>query len=328
MSVECFGQRLLNPFRGAVHTIRYEAAEAVTTDGVRWDIYVTDDELLDDGERRHRVQTSDIRYGSWSADAGLKRGPLYPSEDFLRMEEMGAIVFEYLTLVHRRIPFRFRDNRELWLLDRDRRPLALLGSATDTDELAHGASVEWVAGFAAQERFTSDALAHLGTNDGSRESAAGYLARYINTLAGTAPAAQWFRREADGGGTGLHGVALPPALEGRTLPAGAFPRFFLSERGHDEAHRRLIEDYHAWQAPWLLVLPHLDGATRRALEQQARRQALLVHKHYRLYPEFADEGEIKTALVEAVLRRSQGSPDRKDDALSTFCLELSPCTYE
>ena len=50
MTIECYAQRLLNPFRGTVHTIRYASAEAVTTDGVHWDIYVSNDELARDLE--------------------------------------------------------------------------------------------------------------------------------------------------------------------------------------------------------------------------------------------------------------------------------------
>ena len=34
MPVECYAQRLLNPYRGTMHVIKYEAAEAVTLDGV------------------------------------------------------------------------------------------------------------------------------------------------------------------------------------------------------------------------------------------------------------------------------------------------------
>ena len=36
MSIECFVQRLLNPYRGVMHTIRYAAAEAVTLDGAHF----------------------------------------------------------------------------------------------------------------------------------------------------------------------------------------------------------------------------------------------------------------------------------------------------
>jgi hypothetical protein len=89
MPIRCYAQRLLNPFRGVMNVIEYQAAEAVTLDGVQWDIYVRNAELVKDLAQAERVQTSDIRYGSWSAAQGLKRGPIQPSEDFLRMEHQG-----------------------------------------------------------------------------------------------------------------------------------------------------------------------------------------------------------------------------------------------
>jgi len=46
MVLESYAQRLLNPSRGAMHTLRYDAAEAVTVDGVHWDIYVANTELV------------------------------------------------------------------------------------------------------------------------------------------------------------------------------------------------------------------------------------------------------------------------------------------
>ena len=48
MELECYAQRLLNPFRGVMNIIAYQGAEAVTTDGVHWDIYVRDTELVQD----------------------------------------------------------------------------------------------------------------------------------------------------------------------------------------------------------------------------------------------------------------------------------------
>src|SRR4030042_319866 len=87
-----------------------QSAEAVTTDGAEWDIYVANDALLEGlGRAGKRAQISDIRYGHWSAETGLKRGPLFPSDDFKRLEEMGAVVYEHLLRVHRDVPFRFRD---------------------------------------------------------------------------------------------------------------------------------------------------------------------------------------------------------------------------
>ena len=84
MSFECYAQRLLNPFRGSVHTMRYYSAEAMTTDGVHWDIYVANTILLPEEDGVQEVQVGDMRYGSWSAEQGLRRGRLSPSADFRR----------------------------------------------------------------------------------------------------------------------------------------------------------------------------------------------------------------------------------------------------
>ena len=100
MTIECYAQRLLDPFRGTMLTIRHGAAEAVSLDGVRWDIYVANDLLRDGVAARGEVQVSDIRYGSWSRETGLKRGSIYPSEDFKRMEALGAVVYQHLLHVH------------------------------------------------------------------------------------------------------------------------------------------------------------------------------------------------------------------------------------
>jgi len=89
MSIEWYSQRLLNPFRGCVNCIRYHSADAVTADGVHWDIYVSNEGLLKGLPREHRPQVSDIRFGSWSVARGLRRGPIFPSEDFQRMERLG-----------------------------------------------------------------------------------------------------------------------------------------------------------------------------------------------------------------------------------------------
>jgi hypothetical protein len=103
-NIHCYAQRLLNPLRGTLQTIAYVSCQAVSTDGMHWDIYVRNDELVADLENSYSVQTSDIRYGSWSGDRGLKRGPVFPSDDFNRMEEMGAVVYEHLLPAHRQVP--------------------------------------------------------------------------------------------------------------------------------------------------------------------------------------------------------------------------------
>ena len=268
------------------------------------------------------MQVSDIRYGSWSLEKGLKRGPLFPSEDFRIMEEMGATVYEHLTRMHQKVPFLFQDCFELWLLDVAGRPLALLESVVSEHELDLDRSVAWRVGFAACERFASPVMQTLG----AASAAAGeYLMRYINAQAGHNATAQWFWRLPNGSGIGMQGIDLPTIWESRTLDIASFPALFLSQLDHDAAHRQLIHDFHAWQAPWLLLLSHLDLETRRRLERQARSQAAEVLKHHRLYPPAANESEIKAALVEAILRRSQADLEQsQDNTMSTYYIELHP----
>jgi hypothetical protein len=323
MVVESYAQRLLNPFRGAMHTLRYESAEAVTVDGVHWELYVTNTEVVPASGRARRGQISEIRYGTWSQSTGLQRGRLYPSEDFRRMEALGNILFEQLTLAHQQVPFVFKDRFELWLLDAQVQPLALLESVLDENALKFDLPIDWRAGIAARERFQSPGMAAMQAGAAATTNAGDYLTGYINARAGRPAAAQWFRRESDGRGAGLGGINLPAGLEGRTIVSTDFPPLFLASTGHDAAHQKLIEDFHAWQAPWLLLLP-FDSDTRRALEQQARRQALLVDQQFRLYPASVDETFIPAARVEALLRRSQQSPEQKqDDALAPFYIELT-----
>jgi hypothetical protein len=316
MQIECYAQRLLNPFRGVVHTIRYQSAEAVTTDGIEWDIYVANDALLEGlGRAGRRAQISDIRYGHWSAEKGLKRGPLYPSDDFRRLEEMGAVVYEHLLKVHREVPFKFLDSFELWLLDTNNQPLALLHSVRTDSDTDTKPPLDWRAGIAAHEHFRSAAIADL------TETAGVYLTRYINSLA--SGVAQWFRRSDDGAGLGLHTLKGGDTLRGRVLEAEAFPPLFIATAGMDASHTRLVHDYHAWQAPWMLLLSQLDTATRSTLETCAWQQADMIEKHCRLYPAVIDRHALQAARVEAALVKSEPRPKKQDDAIPMFYIELS-----
>jgi hypothetical protein len=316
MQIECYAQRLLNPFRGVVHIIRFQSAEAVTTDGVEWDIYVANDALLDGlGRAGRRAQISDIRYGHWSAEKGLKRGPLFPSDDFKRLEHMGAVVYEHLLKAHRDVPFAFRDQFELWLLDPHEKPLALLHSVRTDSDTDTRPPLDWRAGMAAQEHFRSAAIADLS------ESAGAYLTRYVNGLA--SGVAQWFSRSDDGAGLGLHTLKGNASLRGRVLEADTFPPLFIATPDMDAAHTRLVHDYHAWQAPWMLLLPHLDPTTRRALEVSACQQAEMIEKHCRLYPHVINQAALQAARVEAAFIRNQPAPPRAADATSTEYIELN-----
>jgi hypothetical protein len=324
MAISRYAQRLLNPFRGVMNIIEHQGAEAVTVDGVHWDIYVRDIELVRDMPNSSRVQASDIRYGSWSARHGLKRGALYPSEDFRVLEHRGATVYEYLLNTHARLPFPLRDRFELWLLDEQTRPLALLNSAVREDEIEPDCSTDWRAGRECRRRFRTPALDDLMETTDPPVCAGDYLTRYVNARAGASPRAQWFERHADGSGTGLEGINVPASLRGRSLPTSLFPQYFLREDADGAAHRRLIDDFIAWQAPWVLLLQDLDDRCRQRFEQLARAHAIAVEKQYRLYPRIIDQDAINTARVEAALRNNAGGGSQEEEqVLSTYYIELN-----
>jgi hypothetical protein len=201
-----------------------------------------------------------------------------------------------------------------------------LHSVLAEDEMRFDVAAKWHAGFAARERFTTGTLIDPG--EGASPNAGDYLTDYVNSLAGATPGAQWFRRESDGTGIGLAGIGMPPRYVGRRLEADEFPALLLADTGHDERHRRLIQEFHAWQAVWLLTLPALNPQQRERLEPHARRQAAIVEKQYRLYPVTIRQDLITAARVEAVLRRSAQHPVLADDALSVFYIELNPCGGE
>jgi hypothetical protein len=203
----------------------------------------------------------------------------------------------------------------LWLLDRNDRPLALLHSVRADSETDTKPPLDWRAGMAAQEKFRSAAISDLD------EPAGVYLTRYVNSL--SSGVAQWFRRSDDGAGLGLHTLRGGDALNGRVLDADAFPPLFIATTYMDAAHAQLVRDYHAWQAPWMLLLPHLDAATRNMLERAACQQAESVEKHCRLYPAMIDRAALHAARVEAALVRSQPRSSQKDEAMPMFYIELN-----
>ncbi|MCO6411744.1 MAG: hypothetical protein J5I92_03280 [Thiogranum sp.] len=322
MTIKCFAQRLLNPFRGVMNIIEYQGAEAITTDGVHWDIYVRNSELVEELPNSSQVQTSDIRYGSWSEKQGLKRGAIFPSDDFRTLEQRGAIVYEYLLRHHRDIPFPLQDRLECWLLDASGRPLGLLDSAVRAEDRPRDGPLDWRAGRECCRSFRSDAMQQLAQDDG--ETAAGeYLTRYINACAGDPPRAQWFLREADGSGTVLRDTAPAPEVPDRTLGVEAFPPFFINEHRGSAAQRQLVRDFIAWQAPWILLLQTLTPAARADFEQHARARAVTVEKQYRLYPEVRDSEALKAMRVEAALRNNLPGNAHDDETMATYYIELN-----
>jgi len=310
--VHTYAQRLLNPFRGVVNVIKYESAEAVTMDGVHWDIYVANDSLQ--AGLKGRAQISDIRYGSWCKAEGLKRGPIHPSDDFKRLEAQGHVVYRYLLSHHMDVPFVFADFFEQWLLDAQMRPMALLHSVLTEEEaraeMGTAVRVLWRAGYAAEEHFRSVSSGKHG--------AAEMLNGWINAQASHV---EWVARLPDGGGLNL--------ADGRSMGANEFPELFLSPAAHSQPYGQLIADYLSWQAPWLLLLDSLLPETRTRLEVQARMRAAEMVKHHQLYPMMMDAAQLKAAQVEMALRHRRQEPeDVSHTSMSPFYIELNPASGE
>ncbi len=319
MNFRCYSQRLLNPFRGTMNIIQFEDAEAVTINGIDWDIYVRDTDLVKDLENSHLVQTSDIRYGRWSKTSGLKRGAIYPSEDFKRLEAQGAIVYEYLLKHHDQVPFPFADNYELWLLHTSNQPLALLNSCIAEEYIMQDQVLDWRSGM---DCHSSTPMPDTD-NDSKTLANSDYLTDYINRCAGKVNTAQWFKRHADGSGTACGGIHIDESLASRHLDADAFSPLQINQDMHDDTHRALIDAFIDWQAPCLLLLQNLPATQRKQLEIKAKTRALEVDKQHRLYPEIIDQSQINAARVEARLRRSSDvGTVPEEDVLSPEYIEL------
>ena len=191
-------------------------------------------------------------------------------------------------------------------LDPEEIPLALLATALPQTDFNEAATGDWTAGGRGEERpFVSPTLTAQGLpqRDASgRHFHVETLERRVAQRAGPRRRAQWFRVHGDEA-LGLDDHA-DPQLNGRRLSRADFPLLTLSARWPEESAGRLVEEYLAWLAPYLLTLPGLPDLVRRDLEAKAVHHALLVDALWRLYPRVLDPELIQRARVEARLRRS------------------------
>jgi hypothetical protein len=130
-----YGLRRVDPGRGAVSVVGRPDARAISVDGVFQQILT-----LAPAPRRRRARdgaADTVRYcrvGSWSRAGGLSRVPVNPKLDVGRMIAACEALVADLPHAESRLPFARADDLELWSLDRDGQPLALLATAlTDSD---------------------------------------------------------------------------------------------------------------------------------------------------------------------------------------------------
>lgn len=303
----CFSLRRVNPFQGVMAVVKGAGGRALSTDGRHWRIQVLAHPprgLWSRGGEQEGLRY--FHFGIWSEREGVTQVPLNPILDSSVMLEESERLIEQLGTATVDLPFPLAKEFEQWLLDVHGAPLALIGTALTEADLTELAVSEWTASGRDDERpFISATLSDQGLPVGDAQGRCFHVEaveRLIAQSAGSRPMTQWFSPDMDDW-VGL-APGAPSQLVGRRLPREDFPPLTLRTDWSHASDRSLIDDYIAWLAPYLLSLPDLSEQTRRALELQASRHALLVDSLWPLYPSILDVDIIKRARVEARLRRS------------------------
>lgn len=303
---------MLGPYRGMMHSVVTEWADAVTTDGRTWTLYVRGECLYDDPTdlREQAISVPDVKYGTWSEATGLQRAPIRLPTFDARVRAQGEALLAAVRAHAQDLPFPLADRFELWLLHaHSGLPLALIASGCSAEACEPPPSLRWTPGQACMAELPEAAT----------------LSSIVARLAGQPPRALWFERHSDGSGTPLTG---PPGVAGRpqdALPTDCFAPLFVDASALDDEQSSLLTALHRWQAPALLQLPTLSDAQRANLEAAACGHALRLAEQLPLYPRILDEAAITAALVEARLRRSGlggGTPSRGQRTLSPDYLEI------
>ena len=287
-----YALRRVNPYRGVVQMVEAGDATAHSFDGLTWHL------RADDGYGWVRPT------GIWVEGEGLKAGHAANLGDILpALESRPAL------------PFPIFDTQELWLLDKETGlPLALLATERAEVKRNERPQAEW---FPFVLSFTGFQSATLATRDQAQPAAAtrhrDVLARQVNHAARPYPAAQWFQRDPAGEGVGLGGLRIPPEWQQRRLPAAGFPELLVRESWNTRLEKSVIDDYHAWLAPILLLWPRLSQATRARLERLACDKPQWLARVHRLLPAVVDLPQVQAALVAARLEQAAagvGSPEQ------------------
>lgn len=316
MKAYCYSQRILNPFRGVMNIITTGKADAVTIDGINWSLYIHDTFAShhDDPEEFANIELPDIRYGEWSKKAGLKKAPVLPCYHYDEVQEAGEELLQAIFEYAEKIPFTFRDNYELWLLDEEHhQPLALLDSVCSKQEIYAPTTLQWRAGNRCRQYFNSTVIPAV-----EEETHADILNQLVNARAGKNPAAQWFFRKDDGYGLGVEVINIDEKYVRREMSPRMFPRMFVEQQWDSDSECALFEEFINWLSPWLLLMDFLSDSKRQSFENTARQHALLVEEMHLLYPKVINEKDINAARVEAALRKAAPASDESEEILR-FC---------
>jgi hypothetical protein len=261
-----YSLRRANPFLGLVAVVCSPGGRALSFDGRHWQLQVA--AHAPRGLWSGGGETEELRYfrfGLWSEAEGTTRVPLNPMLDIGLMLEESKQLSDAIQKAAPRLPFPLAAELELWLLDADDAPLALLATAIDPGDVADlglAAGLDdigrphWSAGGSGERSFHSPSLSAQGLSgaDGADPARhAQWLQRQVMQAAGSQRRCQWFRRDATGGS--CIGWRAPDGLAGRRLPSAAFPALNLRADWSNNTMHALVDDYFRWLSPYLLMLP-------------------------------------------------------------------------
>lgn len=276
--LKCLALRRLNPYLGVTQVIDSAGGRALSVDGVNWEIQVRAELPAGWGTlNRGRTQIRYYRYAVWSASEDIERLPCPPQCD---PQAAAQLAGQLLAAARKaQLPFTLTDTLECWLLENTRRkPLALLSSRAPGNGLPERVDRRWVAS--------------PGEGGLCSRSALDSLERWVASRA--LPGCQWILRAADGGGTLLD---IQGHATDERFVVSDFPELLVD---FNEFQGAVLEDYLAWCAPRLLMLP-LAGETRIRLEKLAARQPIDMARFCRLYPTIVDTDTLNAVRVQARL---------------------------
>lgn len=299
LSYNPFSIRRLNPFHGTLQVMLGERARALSSNGALWEIQVLSDKPQGLWANMPSSGQQFYTFGRWTPSQGLQQVPINPLFNVRDMIASAEQLIEALRQAIDRLPFPPADCFEQWLLDeRSQRPIALLTSCRNEQEMAQTEAIRWIAAARGDFSFVSPGLLAQGipADDGYNPRVhASTLEALVRGRGGQHPQRAWFHRLPEGGATACSDV-------GTRFERDDFPELPLCEDWEDSRDRQLIEDYICWKSPQLLLLPGLSSQTRCRLEISAVKQAEAVEYLWRLYPEIHNQALLNSARVEARIR--------------------------
>ena len=303
----CFAVRRLNPFLGVAEVVDIGHARALSVDGVAWQIQIRSERparswgTLGLATRARRY----YRFGYWSQADGLARTPVNPELDISFLLTAWEQLSGVLPGCLHGLPFSLEDRYECWLLDHERRPLALLASVVDARYLRETPSSQWRVTTPLERGFETGVFAHKGPPDADTRRSVRHAERLEKQVRDAAGSCQWILRGGDGNGSAVE-AATTRLVSGDAWDKSLFPQLTVREVWGDGNAESLVAEWVGWRAPRLLTLQDIDDATRARLERAACARAMLVEDQYRLYPRIIDPETVNSARVEARLRQAAG----------------------